>query len=340
MSELRFGLGLWQAPTFDEATATAQLAEDLGFDTLWYGNHKFYRDMFVALTLLATKTERIQLGTFIAEPYSMHPALIGAAIASVDEISHGRAVLGLGTGGANFKELDLVRRKPAKAMEETVRILRPYLAGERIDFNGEVFSVHDGWLHMPAHPNIPLVIASRGDLVLEGAGRLADGAMLATYATPEGQAHAQERVAAGAAAAGRRLEDIELIIRVDTTIDDDVRVARDSVRPMIASMIMNSYPDAHFVEQVGLELTPELKGLGERKNEAEAFSSGHLVPDEFVRQFAWAGTADDVASQIEPLVQMGFRSITIMPQPMGVDLHPMIREFGTKVMPRLKSTFS
>ena len=337
--DLTFGLGVWQGLSYGELTEMGQLAEQLGYDTLWYANHKLYRDLYVGLTVLAMKTERIRLGSFIAEPYSVHPALVAAAIGSVDEVSGGRAILGLGTGGANFKELGIERVRPATAMAESIRLIRSLLRGERLTSEGQVFSLLDGWLHMPPHPEIPIVLASRGDRVLQVAGEMADGVMLATYATPEGQRHAREMVALGAARAGRPVEEIEQIIRVDICIDDDPEVAKDGVRGMIASSIMNSYPDLRFVEQVGLELTPELEAMCRRKDEAEAFASGHLLPDEFVRQFAWVGTPERVAEQIAPIVELGIRNILVMPQPLSRDARPMVRRFATEVVPRLNALF-
>jgi 5,10-methylenetetrahydromethanopterin reductase len=339
VTDLAFGLGVWQGLSFADLASLGAEAEQLGYASLWYANHKLYRDMVVGLTLLATHTQRVKLGTFVAEPYSIHPALVAAAAASLDEASGGRLVLGLGTGGANFKELGLRRERPARAMAESVEVMRRLLAGERLTFEGEVFSVSEAWLHLPARPHIPIVLASRGDLVLQVAGRLADGVMLSTYATPRGQQHAREMVARGARQAGRRPEDVHEIIRVDISLAEDPAVARAHVKPMIASSLMNSYPDRRFVEQVGLELTPELEAMCGRKNEAEAFASGHLVPDAYVREFAWAGTPQDVADQIAPIVELGIRDILVMPHPLDRDPRPVVHAFATQVIPRLHALF-
>jgi 5,10-methylenetetrahydromethanopterin reductase len=337
--DLAFGLGVWQGLAFVDLASLGAEAEHLGYSSVWYANHKLYRDMFVGLTVLGTHTQRVKLGTFVAEPYSLHPALVAAAAASLDEACGGRLVLGLGTGGANFKELGLSRARPARAMAESIEVMRRLLHGERLTFEGEVFSLTDAWLHLPPRPHIPIVLASRGDLVLQVAGRLADGVMLSTYATPRGQRHAREMVALGARQAGRRPEDVHQIIRVDISLDDDAAVARGHVRPMIASSLMNSYPNRRFVEQVGLELTPELEAMCGRKNEAEAFASGHLVPDAFVREFAWAGTPEEVADQIAPIVDLGIHDILVMPHPLDRDPRPMVRAFATEVVPRLRALF-
>jgi 5,10-methylenetetrahydromethanopterin reductase len=339
VSELAFGLGVWQGLSFAELGSLGAEAEQLGYASLWYANHKLYRDMFVGLAVLSAHTQRVKLGTFVAEPYSLHPALVAASAASLDEASNGRLVLGLGTGGANFKELGLSRARPARAMAESIELMRRLLQGERLTFEGEVFSLKDAWLHLPPRPRIPIVLASRGDLVLQVAGRLADGVMLSTYATPQGQRHARDMVARGARQAGRRPEDVQQIIRVDLALDDDPAVARSQVKPMIASSLMNSYPDRRFVEQVGLELTSELEAMCRRKDEAEAFASGDLVPDTFVREFAWAGSPEEVANQIAPIIELGIRDILVMPHPLDRHPRPVVRAFASQVIPRLHAQF-
>jgi 5,10-methylenetetrahydromethanopterin reductase len=334
---IRFGVGVWQALSLRRLGELAADIEAEGFDQLWYANHKLYRDLWVGMTVAAQATHRIQIGSFVAEPYSQHPAQVAAAIASVDEVSGGRAILGLGAGGANFRELGVHQRRPAQALRESVQIARALLRGERIAFRGQVFTAEDVWLHLPTRPELPIVVASRGDRVLRAAGEVADGVMIATYATPEGLRHGRDMVRQGLHQAGRSETDVDLMTRVDVAIDADPRAARDAVRPMIAAMVMASYPDTAFLAHAGLEITPELAEMARHKNEAEAFASGHLVPDEFVRQFAWVGTPAEVAEQVAAVVDSGFTSIVFLPQPMSVDPEPALRRFAREVAPRVRA---
>jgi 5,10-methylenetetrahydromethanopterin reductase len=335
--ELRFGTSLWQGSSIRRLAELAGCVEHEGFDQLWYANHKLYRDLWVGLAVAAQATERVALGTFVAEPYTQHPAQIAAAIATIDELSGGRAVLGLGAGGANFKELGVRVERPARAMKEAVEMVRALLGGRRVTVRGDVFTADDAWLRLPARADLPIVVASRGDRVLRVAGEVADGAMVATYATPHGLRHGRAMVRQGLARAAHSEADIELMTRVDLAIDADPRAAMDAVRPMIAAMIMASYPDTAFLEHAGLELTPELAAMARRKNEVLAFDSGHLVPDAFVRQFAWVGTADQVARQIAEVVDAGFDTIVVVPQPLIIDPEPTLRRFAREVVPRVRS---
>lgn len=336
MAKVRFGVGLWQGAGVRRMAELAVVAEEVGLDHVWIANHKLYTDMWVAMAAAATATSRIGIGSFVAEPYSQHPALIAAAAASVDELSDGRVLLGLGAGGANFRELGIRVERPARALREAIEVIRPLLAGETVDHEGELTVAHGVYLHgLPGRTNVPIVVASRGDRVLQVAGACADAAMIATYATPEGLRHGRRMVEAGLARAGRSPADIGWYTRVDVSLTDDPVAAADAVRPMIAAMVMASYPDTAFLEHAGLELTPELAAMAARKDEALAFASGHLVPDRYVEQYAWTGTPEQVAARIAAVADDGFRDIVVLLQPMSVDPEPAIRRFALEVVPRV-----
>lgn len=336
-SPLRWGVGMWQTYPANEFVEIVHLCEHLNYDQFWYGNHKLYRDMFMGLMLAACHSEDMQLGSFIAEPYTMHPALIAAAIGTLDEASGGRALLGLGAGGANFKELGVERVKPLTAMEETIQIVRLLLSGETVTLRGEVFTANEAALQFQPRSDVPIVLATRGTRMLQLGGRMADTVMIATYAQPQGVRHALKLVEQGVHQADRRLEEVEIISRVDVCVWPDGRTARDAVKPMIAGFLMASYPDRGFVHQMGLEVPEELESVLSERNEARAFGAWELVPDEFVEAFTWAGTPDEVARQVADIVELGITQITFLPQPpQGHGVEPIIRAWMEEVVPRVK----
>ena len=201
-------------------------------------------------------------------------------------------MLGLGTGGANFKELGVERTKPLAAMAETIQIARGLLDGETVTLEGQVFTARNARLQFASRPGIPIVLATRGNRMLRLGGRLADGVMVATYARPEGVRFAVQQVEAGARESGRDPAKVEIISRVDACVWPDSRTARDAVKPMIAGFLMASYPDRGFVTQMGLTVPEELEAAVSQKNEAKAYAAWQLVPDDFVEAFTWAGTPD------------------------------------------------
>lgn len=334
---LRTGVGIWFSEPMPRVMDLARQAEAWGYDYVWYPNHKLHRDLYVGCSAVALATTRARIGTFIADLYALHPALVAAAAATLDELSGGRAVLLLGTGGANFKEVGLERSRPARTLEEGIAIIKGLLRGETVSFDGEIFTTRGARLQFPVRRDLPVWVATRGDRIFELAGRVADGVMIATYATPAGVRHALRLIEQGARAAGRSLADLALTARLDTSIARSSREARDAVKPMLAALLMGSYPDQGYIRHAGLTVPPALEEMMRAKNEALAFASGHLVPDEFVDAFAWAGTPDEVARQVAAIVELGISETCILPlPPRGQPVEPIMRSFIEEVVPRVR----
>ncbi len=330
----RLGLALLQRDPLQHLIQVVEHAEQLGYTNFWYGNEKFYRDPWVGLAVAAQHSTQIRLGTFIQDPYTLHPALTAVAIATLDELSQGRAVLLLGAGGGGGQPLDYQRYKPVVALREAIQVIRQLFNGDKVHFEGEIVRFLGGNLHFPVRADIPICVASRGNMVLRMAGEIADGVMIATYATPRGVEHALKRIDLGLERSGRSRSDIRLISRVDTWIDRDRQLAREAVRKMVAGFITTSYPDMGFVKAVGLELSSELQAVLAKKDREYSHANAHLVPDEVIDAFAWTGTVEDVARQIAGVVQLGISEITVLLHPPeGKNELETMRLLAQEVMP-------
>src|SRR5689334_18056422 len=102
----------------------ARLAEACGFDAVWVADERFYREVYSVLSQIASATQRIRLGPCVTDPFARHPALTAMAIATLDEISAGRAVLGLGAGVSGFAELDIRPHSRPRAIREAISLTR------------------------------------------------------------------------------------------------------------------------------------------------------------------------------------------------------------------------
>src|SRR6201993_4124416 len=143
----------------------ARLAEANGYSAVWVADERFYREVYSCLGQIAAHTAKIQLGPCVTDPYSRHPALTAMAIATLDEISGGRAILGIGAGISGFAELGIDRRKSARAIRESIEVIRVLLCGEAVDFEGEVITCKRGRLSFsPPRPTLPIYVASNGPL--------------------------------------------------------------------------------------------------------------------------------------------------------------------------------
>lgn len=342
MSDLRFDLGYSSrtvaAYPLSRRVAIVKSTEASGFDRLWHSNEKFGRDMVANMTLSAVHTGRIGIGAAVADPYSVHPALTAAAMATVDDMASGRVIVGVGAGGSGFPAMGIRRERPVAAMRDAVAVMRAMWSGKPATVEGEVVGVRGGVLGFPARPSIPVVIATRGPAVLRLAGRIADGAMIATMATPQGVAAAWDFVRQGARQAGRDPEEVELISRVDTCVDPDRDRARAGVRQMIAFLLWSSYPNRDFVTQLGMEVPSELETLIAKRDYELMFEAGPLVPEEFVDAFAWAGTPEEVAAKIGRIADMGIRRFGVwVLAPPGGGIESVIRLMAEEVMPRVRA---
>lgn len=336
--KINLGAGLhWTDSSFDETLAYISLCESLGYEQLWVANEKFFHEMYVTSSAAAMHTSRIKIGTFIADPYTYHPALTSIAIGTLDEVSRGRAILGIGAGGTGFPEMGIKRAKPAQAVKEAVLVIRRLLNGERVDFQGKVIHVNHCKLNFVTRKDIPIIVASRGDMVLQAAGEVADGVMIATYAEPIGIKYAMERVASGARKAGRKLKDLTLISRVDACISKDRHVAIEAVKHMVGIILWTSYPDRKFVHRVGLEVPDELEEIIARRDYNLMAENTHLIPESFVDKFCWAGTAEEVANKVADVARLGINNITFLPHaPHGGNTLDTVREFAETVKPTVE----
>ena len=336
---IRLGMGLfWTDQSYEDYVTQAQECERLGYETLWITNEKFFRDMYISATVVAEKTCVAKIGTFVADPYSHHPALTAMSIGTLDAVAHGRAILCLGAGGTGFPAMGIKRIKPAQAIKEAILIIRALLHGEQVDFQGEVLQFNNSRLNFAARPDIPIIVATRGDRVLQVAGEVADGVMIATYAEPVGISYALSLVEAGARRAGRSLSDMRIISRVDACISTDRRAAIEAVKPMVGVFLWTSYPDRAFVRQVGLEVPDELERIIARRDYNLMAENAHLVPDAFVEKFCWAGTAEEVAHKVTAVARLGIQDITFLPHPpKGGDTRETMRAFAEVVKPMVES---
>lgn len=304
---LTFHLGLPSPSIADVPTADwagiARDAEALGYDCLWHSNERFYRDMLVRMTVSTLATERIGIGGAIAEPYAVHPAVTAQGLATLHELSSGRAAIALGAGGSGFPMMGIARRRPAASVAEACRVIRGMLAGEEVTVDGAI-KAHGAHLHFEApQPPPPVWIATRGDRTLQAAGAVADGAVIATYARPEGVAAALDIVRDGAQSAGRDPGAVRAMSRVDTCVHPEREAAIAGSRLMVAKLLWTSYPDRGFVERSGLEVPSEVEKVIALRDYDALHDIAEAVPDDLVADFCWAGTPADVVERVAAIVR-------------------------------------
>ena len=154
-------------------------AELLGFSRCWvYDEGLATRDVYIVMAAIAMATEKIQIGPGITNPYTRHPGQTAAAIATLDELSNGRAFLGIGAGGSlTLNPLAIEREKPLGAVRNTIEIARKLFSGNKVSHQGPIASLKSAKISY-ARPSIEIWLAGRGPRMLALGGAEADGVML------------------------------------------------------------------------------------------------------------------------------------------------------------------
>jgi 5,10-methylenetetrahydromethanopterin reductase len=259
--------------------------------------------MFIRMASSAMATESIDVGGAVVEPFAVHPALTAQSLATLDELSGGRATLAIGAGGSGFQMMGISRRHSAQAVKEAYIVMKRLLAGEEVTFEGELIQAHAARLQFNPNHQVPLWVATRGDLTLESSGEYADAVMIATNASPLGFAEAIRLVEKGARRAGRSTQEMRLMARVDTCIHPGRDTAYQGTRLMIARFLASSYPNLNFVHRAGLEVPPEIEALLVRKDASLLGQVAQAIPEEFIPAFCWAGTPEMIAGQVIELAR-------------------------------------
>jgi len=269
VTELAFGLqgsgqhteGLPEPARF---RATAELAERLGYDSLWAGDHLSFAnpilDITVALGAFAACTRRIVLGAGVLLLPLRHPGLVAKQFASLDFLSEGRVILGVGVGGEGAKDFEAVgvplRERGARA-DEGIRALRALFAEEPATFSGRFYDFEDIAIDPPpVQPGgPPIVIGGRSEAALRRAGRLGDG-WLAYMASTDGFARGLATMRRYAEEADRDPDALLPAIVLPTHCDDDGERARRQTREHLSRRYAQPF-EPHHVERYCVAGTPE-----------------------------------------------------------------------------------
>jgi 5,10-methylenetetrahydromethanopterin reductase len=311
-SPIRFGVTLQGVEPPRIFQQQVRDIEDAGFTHLWITDSSLHaRYVYSYLTLAALNSERLQLGTGVTHPFTRHPAMNVNAIATLDEISEGRAILGIGAGDSPTVELGFAPAK-VQIVREMIELAQRLMAGETLDYEGSAFRVQHGHLHYKFRDRVPIYMACSGPRMLELAGELADGVIVQCGLFPEAIEFARAHLAKGAARAGRSPDDIDLWVMMCGAISDDRTTALNRSRTMAAWFAQMA---PHMCELAGVERATVLKiqaaYSGGEFHQAQAAAA--LTPDEMVEFFTLGGTPDDARTRIDRLRACGVKGFNYMP---------------------------
>lgn len=295
--------------SFDGRTAGAILleqaraAEAAGAMSLWMASHLFQRDPFSSAAHLLASTARARVALMAVSPYTVHPIHAAMAAATLDEWYPGRVVLCFGMGAPDdlaAARIDLAH--PLRTLREALEIARLLLAGERVRYAGQVFSVQDRALPT-GHRPVPLFLAASGPQTLELAGAVADGVLLSAGTSVDFVRWALEQVERGAR--GRRPERVGLTYAAVAAREAD---ALDRFRRTLAVTLRGPH-HRRSLELAGAKLDqPALARAVAREDWEMAMA---LITDEIVRRHTASGTAAQVRARLDEYRQAGLDEVVL-----------------------------
>ncbi len=317
--------------SIDEIHKRAQRAEELGYDGIFLGeSHLSSIDSFQTLASCAMLTQRVLLGIAVTNMVFRHPTVLAGAAASLNEISKGRAILGLGTGDGPVYTQGL-KATPMKEFEQGVKLIRHLVRGKSARFPTGEFGI-SFTINRPA----PIYVSAEGPKGLQLAGRCADGVILGTGFDLRVFDWAKNKIGEGTTAAGRDAKEVAIVAAGMLCVRDDGNEARRIVRNRIANR-------AHHNFRFTLETVPAEELHGVKKFMAgfdvmkpmEDRVEPDLVNDYLVRRFSIAGTPEECIERIEELKAAGVEHLMLTPA--RKVYHESVESFATKVMPHFST---
>ena len=305
-------------------------AERLGYDSAWAAE-AYGSDTASVLAWLAGQTSTIKLGSAIFQLPARTPAMTAMTAATIDQLSGGRMLVGLGSSGPQVAEGWHGQRFAGQLQRtrEYVEVVRLALARERVEFHGETIELPlpDGpgkplkLMIAPVQDRIPIYLAAIGPKNTALAGEIADG-FLPAFFSPEHVSEVLTLLEEGAARAGRSLNGFQIAPTVSTFVSDDVELARNVMRPILALYIggMGSRQQNFYnklVQRFGFEAAAkEVQDLYLDGKKAEA---GDAIPDELIDLVTLCGPRDVVRERISAFRDAGVSSLLITPMAFTVE---------------------
>jgi probable F420-dependent oxidoreductase len=333
---LSFGVTVLPDPPHARLVELVQVAERQGFDYGWtYDSHILWQEGMVLLTLMALSTERLKLGHCVTNPGTREPTVVASAYATLQDVSGGRMVVGIGRGDSARRVIGY-KPVPIAEFERSCALIRDLANGRSVSWNGKEFALE--WARGMAP--IPLHVAGYGPRALAVAGRVADGVII-QLADPVIVEWIMAQARAAAEEAGRDPDVLECIVCAPSHVSDDLADARNQVRwfpAMVSNHVMDlieRYGDSPDIPSELTEYVKARKFYDYRDHSRVGAAHGEFVTDEICDRFCVIGSAEQIKAKLRHLEAIGVDQWNIYLMTHGQE--ETLAAYGREIIPELKA---
>ncbi len=321
----RLAVGFNPNITLEESASYALLSEEAGYDSFWVHENPFIKDAVSLLSSAINATSRIKLGSGCVSVTTRHPLLATTSFLALNEMSRGRAIMGVGLGGfpwlpkIGVKVFPVQETKPLQRIREFLTITRGLLNGESVTLDGQFFKVSD--LKLDSKPaSQPLVyLAAFGPRLLAMASRYVDGVIVSpAMMTPETTAEKAKLIRQD----GREVDVASYILTNISSDEEKARSITKSYYFLLYQVAEVLKPSVFEPYDIGEE---DLRPVKEAWSRRDIPAAAKALPDEVVNALTLTGNADDCADRLDDYRKAGVKLPIIMP--IG-DVQTAIRELS------------
>ena len=328
----KFGISRGVSPreTFDQVAEIAKVAEDNGFEALWFIDHQLgMKDVYTAMNMAALATEKIHIGSAVTNLQTRHPTVTANATTALDELSNNRALLGLGAG---WVAVHSIGKKPDRLAEvkQGINEFRQLFSGQEAELYGTKVRL------ATARRQVPICLAVSQPGMLRLSGEICDGAIIMGAADPDFCKWQLEYIYQGLEKGGRQRSDILIELIVTMSIDDDEEQALNDVRAWATSQaatfaVWKKFPPTW--ERFREEFTTAEKAYHYEEHLSLRAEHKHIVSDEFVNSVTVAGKFENCITRLKEVARLDIDRITFALLSGGRIRR--LEELGQKVIPAL-----
>jgi probable F420-dependent oxidoreductase len=334
---MRIGVTVLPDPPYQRLVDLIGLAEEHGFESGWtYDSPILWQEPYPLLTLMVQRTKSMRLGLCVTNPVTREPAVTASAYATLQDISGGRMLMGMGRGDSAVRVMGR-KPTPVKLFEERLAMIREFMNGRPVEWEGTDIQLK--WA--TELPEIPLYVAAYGPRTLAVAGRVADGVII-QLADPEIIKWTMETARAAAEEVGRDPASLKCLVCAPSKVSDDLAKARDEVR-WFPAMVGNHVADIVRVHGEGgavpRALTDYIRGRDEydySDHSRVGAAHGSFVSDEICDRFTVIGSSEQVIAKLRELESIGVDEWIVYL--MTHDQEETLEAYGRDVIPALASS--